>query len=271
MEELQQKEEGTATYSYLSPFMDISTEEFAATHFGLRPDSASEEVPEAPLLNIAVADSKDWVKDGAVNPIKNQGSCGSCWAFSTVANIEGAGFVATGKLVSLSEQELVDCGAGNGCGGGFPPSALSWVAKGHGLASESAYPYKHKDGSCKSYSAVTTITGSTRISKDEDQIAQSLIQYGPLSIDLDASGLSPYSGGVISNPSCSKTRHNHAVAIVGYGTDKYPYFKIRNSWGTSYGEKGYVRLIRGKGACGLNNNVVTATGIKVKSSNEVVV
>lgn len=268
IEELQRQEKGTATYTYLGPFADFSEQE-EKHRFGLIPSpNFLEQVPLAPLLNISLDGSLDWVAKGAVNPIKNQGQCGSCWAFSTVCNLEGAGFVTTGTLVSVSEQEIVDCDNNdNGCDGGLPSSALQWSSQHGGVASEQNYPYTARDGSCRrSIGAVIHNTGYQRISQDEGQIAQALATYGPLSICVDANGFNGYNGGVLQNPSCSKSALNHAINIVGYGRDNVDYWKVRNSWGTGWGERGYIRMYRGNCQCGLCTQVVTATGVTVSGT-----
>merc|ERR1711957_607243 len=204
-----------------------------------------------------LADSLDWTQRGAVNAIKDQGQCGSCWAFSTTANLEGAGFVSTGKLVSLSESQLVDCDKNDGgCQGGLPTNAFDWMKAGNrGIVSESDYPYTPKDGTCKSagLTEVTKITDYSVISQNEDQIAAALSQYGPLSIGIDADPFQTYSSGVL-DVSCG-SQLDHGVAIVGYGVaNGKKYWKIRNSWGASWGE------------CGLNTDVSTATGITVNGA-----
>jgi hypothetical protein len=208
----------------------------------------------------------DWTEKGAANAIKDQKSCGSCWAFSTTANLEGAGFVATGVLASLSEQQLVDCDKNGdmGCSGGLPTNAFGWMKKGHALTDDTSYPYKARGQTCKSSGMkdVTKIKGYSMISKNEDQIAAALATYGPLSIGIDASKFNSYRSGVMTG-SCG-TRLDHGVAIVGYGVlSGTQYWEIRNSWGKSWGESGYIRIIRGKGECGLNTDVSTATGITV--------
>jgi len=201
--------------------------------------------------------------------VKNQEQCGSCWAFATVANIEGAGFVANKKLLSLSEQELVDCDktSDSGCQGGLPQNAYVDMIKNKlGLESESAYPYVARDGSCKAKASAEQafISGWKSISTDEDQIAASLTHYGPLAIGINAGLMQMYQGGVAhpSKAACDPTQLDHGVAIVAFGVDKgTKYWTIRNSWGPDWGENGYYRIIRGVGACGLNTMVTTATGV----------
>lgn len=262
IEELNAADPG-ATYSHLTPFADIDRDEFSSSHGLVGTPSPRAEAPLLPTSDLPT--SYDWRDHGAVNAIKDQAQCGSCWAFSSVANVEGANFVANGKLVSLSEQELVDCEkTDHGCGGGLPEHAFEWMIKDkQGLELESSYGYKARDGSCKATKAkeVVSIANWTAISQDEDQIAAALIKYGPLSIGINAGPMQLYHGGVASpwKIFCSPSRIDHGVAIVGFGTDGgKKYWTIRNSWGTTWGEKGYYRIVRGKGACGLNTMVTTS-------------
>merc|ERR1712083_1121866 len=192
-----------------------------------------------------MGDSFDWRQKGAVNAVKDQKQCGSCWAFSTVANIEGVNFVKTQKLLSLSEQELVDCDkkSDQGCQGGLPSNAFQFlISSKTGLEAESKYPYTARDGSC-------------RVQK-----ADELVQYGPLSIGINAGPMQWYRGGIADPWSilCNPKSLDHGVAIVGFGSESKPYWVIRNSWGASWGEEGYYRIVRGQGKCGLNTDVTTA-------------
>merc|ERR1712166_1665142 len=176
-------------------------------------------------------------------------------AFSTVDNIEGAGFVTTGKLLSLSEQQLVDCDRSKG--------------------GEPNYPYTGKNTKkCKAKSAAEKafIGGWMPISTNEDQIAAALMKYGTLSIGINAGPMQTYNGGIMDLPKkkCDPAALDHGVAIVGFGSTPKPYWIIRNSWGASWGEKGYLRIARGKGACGLNTMVTTATNITTTASAIVV-
>jgi cathepsin F len=268
-----QADDASATYSHLTPFANIKPEDFKKRN-GYR---ATQGATQAPLLDTSNLDSSyDWRDHGAVNPIKDQGQCGSCWAFSTVANIEGVGAVETGKLLDLSEQQLVDCdSADSGCNGGLPSNAFQYmIDNGMGLEGESAYPYTAKDGTCTESKAQEKafITAWHQTSTDETQIAAALQQYGPLSIGINANTLQFYTGGV-ANPSkflCSPSALDHGVAIVGFGTaDGQDYWTIRNSWGSSWGESGYFRMVRGTGACGLNTDVTTATGVSTQTSVQV--
>jgi len=277
---LKKADEGSATYSYLTPFADLSKEEFAQRN-GF--DLAGQDLSTAPLADrldtSSLPDSFDWRGQGAVNPIKDQKQCGSCWAFATVANIEGAGFVTNKKLLSLSEQELVDCDKGQdqGCQGGLPSNAYKFmISSKTGLEKETAYPYKAKNGQCKAEaSEEKAFVGDwVSISKDEDQIAAAVMKYGPLAIGINAGPMQTYSGG-IAHPSkllCNPSKLDHGVAIVGFGVESgTKYWVIRNSWGASWGEQGYYRIVRGTGACGLNTMVTTATKITLSSSSDALI
>lgn len=212
----------------------------------------------------------DWVAKGAVTPVKDQGVCGSCWSFSTVGAIEGLHFVKTGELVSLSEQQLIDCdrvSPNNGCNGGYPPSAFEWIAArgSEGIATEASYDYSGFQSTCvNNTSAVRTgavITNWTAISNSSDEIAAQLATRGPLSIAVNAAGLQQYKRGVACPLAalCDPTQPNHAMTLVGWGVDGgQEYWKVKNSWGAAFGEDGYVRYCKGKGACGINLYVTAA-------------
>jgi cathepsin F len=257
-----------ATFSHLTPFADRTQEEFSRLN-GLTgaespPSSAN---AETDFSGADLPKDWDWREHGAVNPVKNQGDeCGSCWAFSTAANLEGAYFVKTGKLVSLSEQELLDCSARNGgCQGGLPAWAMAEMAANQtGLQLESSYPYTTGDRfnetcQAKKSQEKVFINGYLNISSNDTQIAEALVKYGPLSTGMDAIGTQFYKSGVISGWLC-KQQLNHAVTMVGYGKNWYgtDYWTIKNSYGATWGEEGYFRIKRGANTCGIEMNVVTA-------------
>eukprot|EP00746_Dinoflagellata_sp_MGD_P072977 gnl/MRDRNA2_/MRDRNA2_29613_c0_seq1.p1 gnl/MRDRNA2_/MRDRNA2_29613_c0~~gnl/MRDRNA2_/MRDRNA2_29613_c0_seq1.p1 ORF type:complete len:475 (+),score=86.23 gnl/MRDRNA2_/MRDRNA2_29613_c0_seq1:88-1425(+) len=255
-------------YSHLSPFADWTLEEFNARNTLQSHMFERTRATQAELLDVSdLPDSFDWRDKGAVNPIKNQEQCGSCWAFSTVANIEGVNFLKTQRLISLSEQELVDCDTktgDQGCQGGLPSNAFKDMIENKiGLETESDYPYVASNGQCKATQEKEKvfIGNWTTISTDEDQMAAALIKYGPLSIGINAGPMQFYHGGVAKpwKIFCNPKSIDHGVAIVGFGEDKgTKYWTIRNSWGETWGEKGYYRIIRGKNACGLTSMVTTA-------------
>jgi hypothetical protein len=256
----------------LNEFADLTAEEFGATYKGLLPQRSaylrSQNEPVFPK-NLKLASSIDWVAKGAVTAVKNQGQCGSCWAFSTTGSIEGAHEIATGKLVSLSEQQLVDCAgsSGNqGCNGGLMDNGFEWVIK-NGLCEEDYYPYKAQDGSCQKSkcTAATHITGYKDIKQGDEDSLMTAVNLTPVSIAIEAdqSSFQFYSGGVLDG-TCGK-QLDHGVLLVGYGTDSgKDYWKIKNSWGASWGESGYIRVIRGKDICGLADSASYPTGASLE-------
>merc|ERR1711998_77867 len=201
-----------------------------------------------------IADSVDWVAKGAVTPVKNQGQCGSCWAFSTTGSVEGAYQIATGKLLSFSEQELVDCAGsyGNqGCNGGLMDNGFKYLeAKGDAL--ESKYAYTAKTGTCSSQKSADpalakgSVTSFNDVTSDSASQLMAAVSKGPVSvaIEADQSGFQFYKSGVFSG-TCG-TNLDHGVLVVGYGTDSgKDYWKVKNSWGTTWGLDGYIMLERG--------------------------
>jgi cathepsin F len=262
-----QQHDPTGRYSHKALFMDLSEAEFKARNTLQVPADLDQLLRAAPLDTSANPASLDWRAKGAVQAIKNQAQCGSCWAFSTASNIESAIVVqGKGQLLSLSEQQLVDCDkqtGDQGCNGGLPTNAFKdMLDNKFGLDAEKDYGYTGRSGSCRSQGLKQYgfINSYKVISTDEDQIAAALVTYGPLSIGINAGPMQFYFGG-IADPwtiFCNPRGLDHAVNIVGYGVESKKYWIIRNSWGTSWGEQGYYRIVRGVGKCGLNRMVATA-------------
>ncbi|KAL6209097.1 hypothetical protein ACLB2K_020040 [Fragaria x ananassa] len=252
----------------LNEFADLSHEEFKSKYLGLkgeaprRRESSEAEFSYRDFDVEALPKSVDWRKKGAVTPVKNQGSCGSCWAFSTVAAVEGINQIVTGNLTSLSEQQLIDCDKSfnNGCNGGLMDYAFEFIIANGGLHKEEEYPYIMEEGTCeesRGESEVVTITGYQDVPQNNEQALLKALANQPLSVAIEANDrdFRFYSGGVF-NGHCG-TELDHGVTAVGYGTSKgLDYIIVKNSWGPKWGEKGYIRMKRNtgkpEGMCGIN-------------------
>ncbi|CAN1810446.1 Senescence-specific cysteine protease SAG12 [Linum perenne] len=235
----------------VNKFTDLTNEEFRSMYLGYK---------NFRYANItAVPAVVDWRKSGAVTGVKDQGACGCCWAFSAVAAIEGAIKLKTGKLLSLSEQELVDCdvdGVNSGCEGGLMDDAFKFIlTKSSGLTTETNYPYQAEDGICnkkRSSSPVAKITGYEDVPKNNEHALMQAVAHQPVSVAIEGGGFmfQAYESGVFRG-SCG-TDLDHAVTAVGYGKE---YWVLKNSWGADWGENGYMRIQKDgglkEGLCGL--------------------
>ncbi|KAF7227839.1 cathepsin F [Nothobranchius furzeri] len=258
-EKLQALDQGSAEYG-VTKFSDLTEEEFRSTYLNplLSQWSLHRPMKAALPAKGPAPDSWDWRDHGAVSPVKNQGMCGSCWAFSVTGNIEGQWFLKNGALLSLSEQELVDCdGLDQACRGGLPSNAYEAIEKLGGLETETDYSYTGHKQSCgfTDKKVAAYINSSVELSKDEKEIAAWLAENGPVSVALNAFAMQFYKKGV-SHPwkvFCNPWMIDHAVLLVGYGErNGTPFWAIKNSWGEDYGEEGYYYLYRGSNACGIN-------------------
>jgi cathepsin L len=249
-------------------FADISQDEFSTRYTGgyksrnLRKQwQGYSEINPFKSLPAAV----DWVSEGAVTGVKNQGQCGSCWSFSTTGAVEGAWFLAGNPLTSLSEQQLVDCSGpqGNqGCNGGMMDQAFEYIIQNDGICGETAYPYTAAQSTCASAncSSVAHISSYTDVQPNNETALMIAVAKQPVSVAVEADGLDWqfYSGGIVTD-ACG-TNLDHGVLVVGYGTQEttepQDYWKVKNSWGPNWGEQGYIRLGRGsayapRGQCGI--------------------
>jgi cathepsin L len=237
-------------------FSHLTPEEWSETFFGYKRPARGPMTKMNLSGHITVADSFDWTEKGAVTAVKDQGSCGSCWSFSTTGALEGANFLKTGTLTPLSEQNIMDCDT-NGdqsCSGGLMDNAFQWLESVDGICSEADYPYEGKDNSCRSSKCTvvpdTSPSSYVDVEATEDALMAAL-NLQPVSVAVDANiWWQLYSGGVMTK-NCG-TSLDHGVLAVGYGTDgSNDYWKIKNSWASSWGESGYIRLKRGSDSCGV--------------------
>jgi len=228
---------------FLAPVRDFSNE--------LAADAGKTVVADLKALPTSV----DWRTKNAVTPIKNQGQCGSCWSFSTTGSVEGQHALSTGDLVSLSEENLVECSqaeGNDGCNGGLMTQAFEYIIKNNGIDTEASYPYTSGAGAvgkCK-FSAANvgaTISSYANItSGSEADLQTASATVGPISVAMDASleSFQLYKSGIYDPALCSSTALDHGVLVVGYGDSTADYWIVKNSWGTTWGMEGYFYLAR---------------------------
>jgi len=240
-------------------FTDMTDAEFQS-RLGYKPQQSSSEAWGSAYLGehrsngsmVGAPTSLDWSSKGAVTRVKDQGQCGSCWAFSVTGALEGAYAVASGKdanSISMSEQQLLDC-SGSACGGGMPARAIEWE-KGHDVCQEQSYPYRARKDSCRSQCTTVilkrgSIKGHYSVGRTEDAARSALMQR-PLSVVVAVNhGFQSYRSGVLNN--CPQGQPDHAILMVGWGSSNgKAYWKVKNSWGTRWGSSGYALLARGIG------------------------
>jgi len=272
----------------VTDFADITFDEFKQRYLGgFIPQQTNRTLGtfQAPVDFIEPADGVDWSTKGAVTPVKNQAHCGSCWSFSTTGALEGAAFIAGRKLVSLSEQNILDCDkGGHKCQGGSMEQAFGWVET-NGICSEDSDSYKCADqsstecrtskcpSSCTKVLKAGDVSGYTQVGHDEKAL-EAAVTKQPVSvaIEADQQAFQHYTGGVLTSEACGENL-DHGVLAVGFGTDNgQKYWKVKNSWGTVFGEQGYIRIAKGSsesgGECGIRKDASYPT---VKASGEVVV
>ena len=250
----------------INRFTDLSATEFKKTVVGagLLQTTATSPCDAYSFQNSKVPDSIDWRTQNAVTPVKDQGQCGSCWSFSATGAMEGAWAISTSKLVSLSEEQLVECSRSNGnlgCKGGLMDNAFQYAID-HGMCSEQSYPYTSSAGSsgrCKSScDPQVTIHACSDVEPSNQLALKEAVAYGPVSIAIEADQrvFQSYSSGVITSDSCG-TNLDHGVLIVGYGTESgVDYWLVKNSWSSDWGDQGYVKIERSDsksdlGICGV--------------------
>lgn len=274
IEQLNKYEQGTGKYG-ITHFADMTSTEYRQRTGLIVPREEERNHIRNPVATIdqhmELPDAFDWRELGAVSVVKNQGNCGSCWAFSVTGNIEGLHQVKTKQLEEYSEQELLDCDTvDSACNGGFMDDAYKAIEKIGGLELESEYPYLgKKQKSCHFNKTMVhvRVKGAVDLPKNETAIAQFLVANGPVSIGLNANAMQFYRGGISHpwKPLCSKKNLDHGVLIVGYGVKEYPMFKktlpfwiVKNSWGPKWGEQGYYRVFRGDNTCGVSEMATSA-------------
>lgn len=245
-------------------FSDVPWNQFRRERLGCyKSRGTSNKTRSGPLK--AVPESVDWTKEGVVTAVKDQGSCGSCWAFSTTGALEGAYAIASGDLVALSEQELVDCDpTDDGCEGGLMDHAFQYIMDAGGICTDAAYEYDAVDETCMSKcSKVVTLTAYEDVPAHDEEALKVAVAQQPVSVAIEADTpvFQSYQSGILDSSACGD-RLDHGVLIVGYGTssEDIDYWKVKNSWGSSWGDNGFVLIERGNNICGIASEPSFPTG-----------
>jgi cathepsin L len=257
--------QNTLTRLGTNQFADLTNEEYQRIYLGTKIDAPTPQaVPQRVRSYTATV---DWRTKNAVTPIKNQGQCGSCWSFSTTGSTEGAHALSTGNLVSLSEQNLVDCTYQvapynlSGCDGGLMTVAFQYIINNKGIDTEASYPYQGVVGKChyNPSNSAATLSSFNNVTSGSEADLETAANQQPVSVAIDASHMSfqLYTSGIYHEIFCSATKLDHGVLVVGYGTDtdnNANYWIVKNSWGTSWGQDGYIYMSKDR-----NNNCGIAT------------
>jgi cathepsin L len=254
----------------LNKFADLTAQEFAAIFNGVKmPSTLPQGTTFIAELGVSLPDSKDWRTDGAVTAVKNQGQCGSCWSFSTTGSVEGCHKLGTGTLVSLSEKNLMDCSwsQGNqGCNGGLMTAAMDYIISNAGVDTEASYPYVPESSQDCKYSKAnlgSTLSTYSNVQQGDENALQQAVNKGPTSVAIDASHSSFqfYTSGVYYEPDCSSTALDHGVLAIGWGVSGSDYWLVKNSWGTDWGQQGYIWMSRNRdNNCGIATMATLPSG-----------
>jgi len=253
---------GGATYG-LTKFSDLDPEEFKRLYLINVPYVPETDREVLPQIRVAVPATFDWRNESKVTAVKNQAQCGSCWAFSATENIESVWMIAKGltatNMKPLAPQQIVDCDKTDaGCNGGWPRNAFTYVTQAGGIEPEQLYPYHARNQNCafKRADVYTTISSYKYATKthNENEIKNNLVAWAPLSICVDAQTWQDYTGGVMTHTECGVSL-DHCVLLTGYDGNSW---NVRNSWGSNWGEKGYIRLEVGHNTCGMSDEATTA-------------
>ena len=248
----------------VNQFADLTNDEFRSMN--LMKTKAQSTCKGFSSTSASLPGALDWRSENAVTGVKDQGQCGSCWSFSATGAMEGAWSIATGSLVSLSEQQLVDCSAGrtygnHGCNGGLMDGAFKYAID-NGMCSESSYPYtsgtSKTGGTCETCTSVVTMSSCVDVTANNQVHLKEAVARGPVSIaiEADTKAFQLYKSGVLTGDACG-TNLDHGVLIVGYGSESgSEYWLVKNSWGTSWGDNGYIKIGRSDstndpGVCGI--------------------